>query len=185
MNRLFVFERLPAYPRVLVQFGSWLGFFYVAFVYSVSLTALNSVPFIGFGYIVPTVISIVLLVFLLRRTKELGKKFFDQVVSGTMYFAIGGALLALSLYPLTEIFNPDMLSREREMMIGFLRETTDSEDELKDRIRLIEAFYSQPRFSLEQFTSFTTMGLVYSAVAAIFIRQKKPKDGESKEVVST
>lgn len=175
-QKMFVFSKLPIYPQLIVKYGLWLSVFYIGYIYLMSLTPLQNIPYIGYSQFILIVVSLWLLVLLLKHTKKLDKKYFDQVVTGTMYFAIAGGLIALSLYPLTEWFKPGMLEQERSSIVEFIRTNTENPDDAEKRIKIAESIYKQPRFSLEQFTSFTSMGLVYSAVVAIFLRYKKPKD---------
>lgn len=93
-----------------------------------------------------------------------------------MFFAIAGLLIAFSLYPLTEVFKPGMLEEEKKQVLEIVAQTAPDDGERQRRSEVVESIYRQPRFSLEQFTSFTSMGLIYSGVCAIFIRYRKPKE---------
>lgn len=170
------FRALPKYIRMVISYGLAMGLVHVVLLYILILTPVGSIPYTYYARLPLVFLEVWLLVRLLKEGRIAQKKYFDQVILGTVMFGISGILLSAGFYNLTEVLRPSMLENERNLAIEAIRSSENlDEEKKKEYVEIYEREFRQPYYSISQFTGTTSNGFLFAIILAIFIRYKEPK----------
>lgn len=170
------FRALPKYIRMVIAYGLAMGLVHVVLLYILILTPVGGIPYTYYARLPLIFLEVWLLVRLLKEGRNAQKKYFDQVILGTVMFGISGILLSAGLYNLTEVLRPSMLENERNLAVEAIRNSEKlDEEKKKEYVEIYERELRQPYYSISQFTGTTSNGFLFAIILAIFIRHKEPK----------
>lgn len=96
-------------------------------------------------------------------------------------FGLAGIIYGIGTLLLTQVIQPNVLVEQRTRAIEAIDKTDQPEEEKVKARDLYNNALQQPRFSIDQFVGMASNGLIYSLVAAAFLRTKPQKTEETKE----
>jgi hypothetical protein len=128
-------------------------------------------------FFVVILFEVVGLVWGLRRTAAEGRGYGSQVVAGTMMAIVAGVVIICSSLLFTTVVYTDYFSEIEAAQRTLLQQQGVTPAEIERAVREAAAENTPMGYALQGFTGALITGIVASAIIAIWVRSKSPRQG--------
>jgi hypothetical protein len=169
--------RLGASVNPILSAGLLIGVGCGIWTFVMGLTGWYRDPIMMRMFFLVVVFEIAGLIWGLRRTAAEGRGYGSQIVAGTMMAIVAGVVIICSSLLFTTVFFPDYFDELESSHRRILQEQGRSPEEIDQAVRENAPGNTPMNNALQGFTGTLITGIVASAVIAIFVRSRTPRQG--------